>query len=115
MKLNRVIFFLILFFVDSLADSNKEIEHLLEFVASTSCMYERNGKMHTGREAVEHIKNKYDYFIDEIKTTEDFIKYSATKSKMSGEYYKIHCANQPLMKSRTWLLVELKRYRAIAK
>ncbi len=96
-----------------LADTNKEVEHLLDYVASTSCKYERNGEMHTGQEAVEHIKKKYDYFIDDIETTEDFIKYSATKSKMSGKYYKIHCANQPSVKSSTWLLAELGRFRAV--
>ena len=30
------------------ADSFKEISHLLNFVKSTDCSYERNGKRHTG-------------------------------------------------------------------
>ncbi|ABV36380.1 conserved hypothetical protein [Shewanella sediminis HAW-EB3] len=67
--------------------------------------------MYNGAEAVEHINKKYEYFSDDIKSTEDFIKYSATKSKMSGKFYKIHCGNKSPVKSRDWLLTELEAYR----
>lgn len=93
------------------AATQDEINHLLRFVASTDCKYERNGTMHTGKEAVEHINKKYAYYSDDIESTEDFIKYSATKSKMSGKYYKIHCTNNSSMKSQDWLLAELLVYR----
>ena len=115
MKLNRVFFFLFLLSFNVLADSSREIDHLLSFVASTNCKYERNGDMHSGEAAVKHIKKKYNYFSDDIETSEDFIKYSATKSKMSGNYYQIHCVNQPTVKSSVWLFTELARYRASAK
>lgn len=95
------------------ASSQGEVAHLLDYVSKTDCKYERNGTMHTGAEAVEHINKKYDYFKDDIKSTEDFIKYSATKSKMSGKFYKIHCANAKPVKSNEWLVKELKRYRAL--
>ena len=97
------------------ADSFKEISHLLNFVKSTDCTYERNGKRHTGAEALGHIKKKYDYFSDDIETAEDFIQYAATKSKMSGKFYLVHCPSQPTIKSQDWLLAELKRYRSSAK
>lgn len=97
------------------ASTQDEINHLLSFIASTDCKYERNGTMHNGNEAVEHINKKYAYFSEDIKSTEDFIEYSATKSKMSGEYYKIHCSNQEPIKSKDWLLNELKAYRALQK
>jgi hypothetical protein len=67
--------------------------------------------MHNGKEAVDHINKKYAYYIDDIESTEDFIKYSATKSKMSGKYYKIHCDNKASIKSQDWLLSELTNYR----
>jgi len=95
-----------------MASSQDEIAHLLTFVASTECIYERNGTMHSGSEAVEHIKKKYAYFEDDIKTAEDFIKHSATKSKMSGKYYKIHCGDNAPVKSRDWLMAELNAYRS---
>jgi hypothetical protein len=71
--------------------------------------------MHNGKEAVKHIQKKYDYFADDITSTEDFIKYSATKSKMSGKYYKIHCSGKKPVKSQDWLLTELKAYRSSVK
>ena len=104
-----------MFSVNGYASTQDEINHLLEFVASTSCSYERNGTMHNGQEAVKHIQKKYDYFSDDIQSTEDFIKYSATKSKMSGKFYKIHCADSKSIKSQDWLLSELKAYRASKK
>ena len=103
---------ILLFSANAHASSKTEIGHLLEFVATTDCQYERNGSFHSGMEAVEHIKKKYDYYVDDIKTAEDFIKYSATKSVMSGKYYLAHCANNAPIKSRDWLLNELKEYRA---
>ena len=101
-----------LFFVGTaIADTQQEINHLLEFVASTTCEYERNGSVYDGARAVKHINRKYEYFKDEINSAEDFIKYSATKSTMSGKHYKIHCSNVPVQNSSDWLLDELKRYR----
>ncbi len=97
----------------ALANMQDEITHLLTFVAQTNCTYERNGDMHNGEEAVAHIKKKYEYFADDITTTEDFIAYAATKSKMSGQYYLVHCPSKPAQKSQDWLLDELDHYRAM--
>jgi hypothetical protein len=93
------------------ADTQKEINHLLEFVANTTCQYERNGSVYDGARAEKHINRKYEYFKDKINSAEDFIKYSATKSTMSGKHYKIHCDNIATQNSSDWLLNELKKYR----
>ena len=66
--------------------------------------------MHNGKEALEHMNNKYAYYVDNIEATEDFIKYSATKRKMSGEYDHIHCSNKLSIKSQDGLLAELMVY-----
>ena len=95
------------------ASPTDEISHLLKYVESTDCTYERNGDSYSGVEAMKHITRKYQYFSEDIETAEDFIKYSATKSKMSGKYYMVYCADQKPVKSSDWLLAELKRYRAI--
>ncbi|WP_226996503.1 DUF5329 family protein [Thalassotalea crassostreae] len=116
MNISKSIFILLsLISFNSFATSADEINHLLSYVESTQCKYERNGTMHTGSEAAEHINKKYEYYRDDIETTEDFIKYSATKSKMSGKYYKIHCADKAVVNSKDWLLSELKRYRLAKK
>ena len=46
---------------------------------------------------------------------EDFIKHSATKSKLSEIVYKIHCAGKHVVKSHQWLLTELMVFRNIDK
>ena len=91
--------------------TKEEIQHLLSYVKSTDCQYERNGTQHTGVEAVAHIQKKYDYYVDDIKTAEDFIEYSATQSKMSGNKYKVHCTGLAKQTSQNWLLKELHKYR----
>ncbi|WP_228445561.1 DUF5329 domain-containing protein [Thalassotalea sp. HSM 43] len=93
------------------ANLEPEINHLLQYVATTDCLYERNGTAHKGTEAKQHIKKKYDYYEDDIETTEDFIKYAATKSTMSGDYYYIQCPGQAKVKSKDWLLAELASFR----
>lgn len=103
--------FSLLVSVSVLADTQDEVDHLIEFVNNTQCQYERNGNMHNGVEATEHIMKKADYYADDIKTAEDFIAYSATKSLMSRKHYKVHCEGQPTIKSSEWLLTELSRYR----
>lgn len=92
-------------------DMQQEIDHLLKFVAMTDCHYIRNGSEYNGKEAVNHIKRKYDYFKDEIDSTEKFIELSASKSTMSGKYYMVKCDGKPKIRSQQWLLRELGKYR----
>jgi len=95
-----------------LADTRAEIDHLLNFVANTSCEYDRNGTVHEGAEARDHINRKYEYYKKKVRTAEDFIKYSATKSMISGRKYKIHCPGSETVNASDWLLEELHHYRA---
>lgn len=88
-----------------------EINALLQFIKATSCQYERNGDFYSGVEAAKHVQKKYNYYQDDIKTTEDFIRYSATKSMMSGKKYLIHCQGKTSITSEQWLLTELVRIR----
>ena len=93
-------------------DSQKpEVQHLLEFVETSDCTFERNGKRYDGADAANHIKRKYKYFKNKITTTEEFIEYSGTKSTMSGKAYLIFCGNQDPITSQDWLLEELTLYR----
>ena len=90
-----------------------EVEHLLGFVRTSSCLISRNGTTHHGQEAAAHIQKKYDYFRDRITTTEQFIEYSATKSTMSGGYYTVLCNGQAPVRTKDWLLEELEIYRGL--
>jgi hypothetical protein len=100
----------LLFSINSYANDN-EIDHLIEFVSLTSCSYERNGDLHTGPEAAKHIQKKYQYYKDDINSTEDFIEYAATKSGISGDVYRVICPNQETLDSKTWLTNELMEFR----
>ena len=90
----------------------KEVNHLLGFVKNSGCIINRNGTDHPAAEGVSHIENKYDYFRDDIKSTEDFIEYSATKSTMSGSYYMVSCPGKKTIRTQDWLMAELTHFRA---
>ena len=90
----------------------KEVNHLISFVKTSDCLLNRNGTEHPPAKSASHIEKKYNYFRNKIKSTEDFIKYSATKSTMSGKYYTVTCPSQEPIKSSDWLLEELKLFRA---
>ena len=88
-----------------------EVLHLLEYLRDSDCAMERNGKKHDSEDAYSHVKRKYEYFRGEIRTSEDFIEYSASKSTMSGKFYRVFCKNESAVLTRDWLLEELHDYR----
>ena len=92
-------------------EQQAEVRHLISLVQDSTCLINRNGSTHSGKEAAAHIRKKYDYFRDRIRTTEDFIRYSATKSTISGRYYTVLCEGSKAIRTKDWLLRELKRYR----
>ena len=97
------------------ADQVKEVDHLLAYVKNSGCIINRNGTDYPAEKGISHIEKKYDYFRDDIKNTEDFIEYSATKSTMSGDYYTVTCPGEKTVRTQDWLLAELKRLRSKAK
>lgn len=91
--------------------AQKEIEHLLNFIQQSPCVFNRNGTSHPGHQAVKHIRDKLDYFSKDIQTAEDFIRLSATQSELSRKAYTVQCSGQAPEPSKDWLLKELKNYR----
>jgi malic enzyme len=115
MKLVTALF---VFFVSSsnaVADVAKaqqqEVQHLLSFIRHSICTIDRNGSLHDGEEAYRHVRKKYDYYRDEIDSSENFIAYAATKSMLSGRHYLVKCGNNPPITTEKWLLKELSHYR----
>lgn len=88
-----------------------EIQHLMDYVAQSGCVYIRNDEAHSAAEAVEHIQKKYDYFKSRVDSAEDFIAWSASKSLISRRPYYIQCSEQDKVPSQQWLLEELHRFR----
>ena len=102
---------------DLQAEDKAQIEHLLSFISSSPCKFMRNGSWYEASEAADHIRKKYNYVLSKglIESAEDFIKYSATKSSISGKKYRVQCSNSPEIDSSEWLLTELGAFRAINK
>ena len=92
-------------------DQKPEVEFLIETVRTTNCTFDRNGKKYAGKKAASHLERKYNYYKDEITSTETFIEYSATKSMLSGADYYIICPGEPPVRSQDWLLEKLSEYR----
>ena len=90
---------------------NDEINHLLDYISNSSCVFMRNGSEHSALDAVEHIKKKYEYYKEDIDSAEEFIEFSASKSTFSKKAYYIQCPGESEVTSRQWLLEELTRYR----
>jgi hypothetical protein len=88
-----------------------EIEHLIDFVAHSECVFVRNAVEHTSAEAVAHIRRKYDHYREAIDSAEIFIELCAARSMLSGKPYRIRCLGATAVESRTWLLQELARFR----
>ena len=92
-----------------------EVKHLLDFIKNSGCIINRNGTDHPADKGISHIETKYDYFRDDINSTEDFIELSATKSTMSGDYYTVTCPGENTIRTQDWLLTELKSFRSKVK
>lgn len=90
--------------------AKREIDHLLNFVATSSCTFVRNGTEYPPDKARDHLASKYQFAGSKITTAEDFIKYLATESSMSGELYHVKCGKTDAL-SGVWLTDELTRFR----
>jgi hypothetical protein len=92
------------------ASPEAEIDHLLTFIAASPCAFIRNGVAYDGAQAVGHIKDKYDYYRDDIHGAEDFIALAASKSAMTGKPYLVKCgeATEP---AADWIVRELEAFR----
>jgi hypothetical protein len=95
----------------AMADMQDEIQHLLQFVEYSGCEFERNGTVYDSKEARSHIEKKYNYVKSYVDETEDFIRYAATESSISGKKYHVICDDKK-QTSADWLYRELSEYRA---
>src|SRR5436853_3009707 len=93
---------------ESLDDS---IKFLLNYVAKSDATFIRNGQKHTAQEAANHIKEKYEHFKSEIKTPEDFIRLSASKSLLTGQPYLVRTKDGKETRLEGWLIAALKQHR----
>ena len=90
---------------------SESIQYLLDFVKTSDCIFIRNNKEHTAAEAAVHMQRKYEHFKDKIKTPEDFIRLTATKSLLTGKLYYVRFKDGKKLTSEAWLLQALEAYR----
>ena len=90
---------------------DETIRYLLDYVSKSDCTFIRNGEPHTGKEASDHFKSKYEHFKSEIKTPEDFIQTSATKSMITGKPYLVKTTDGTEISCAEWLGNVLADYR----
>jgi hypothetical protein len=98
------------------ARAQAEIRHLLDYVATPGCQFNRNDSWHAGAEARSHLQKKYDYLVKRnlVTDAESFIKGAATESSMSGKDYQVRCGGGKAQASAVYLKEELARFRARA-
>ncbi len=102
-KLPFILFLALLFPGDIVtAAENEEIDFLLSSIATSNCLFIRNGKEHQAKEASEHLEMKYNYAKSRIKTAEIFIKKIASKSSITRKKYLIRCGSV-IIPARQWL------------
>ncbi|WP_306394284.1 DUF5329 domain-containing protein [Telluria beijingensis] len=93
--------------------ARQEIAHLIAYLTSSGCSFQRNGSWHDAADAAKHIQRKYDYLLkrDLVASSEDFIARAATESSLSGKPYQVRCGGNAPSASATWLKTELAKYR----
>jgi hypothetical protein len=95
------------------AETQREITHLLDYLASSGCVFQRSGTWYDAGAARKHLEMKLDYLQKRnmVKSAEDFLKLAATSSSMSGDVYKVRCGTERPVPSADWLGAELVRLR----
>ena len=74
-------------------NEGKVIESLIQRVSNRANMvFLRNGNEYSAADAAKHMREKYEYFKQEIVTAEDFILRCGTRSEMSKAPYKVKLA-----------------------
>ena len=94
-----------------------EIEHLLSYLKSSGCQFNRNGSWYDAEAAAAHLKKKYEYLLedDELESADSFVVKAASESSMSGKPYLVSCRGGTEQASGSWFASELERYRAETK
>ena len=92
------------------AAADREIQYLLEFVATSGCDFVRNGSSHDPVAAADHLRLKYRRGSRYVNSAEQFIDRLASESSWTGRAYTATCDEQVIPTS-VWLHQALDNYR----
>ena len=70
----------------------------------------RNGSEYDARAAGDHLRLKLKVAGKKVKTAEDFIKFCASKSSITGEPYLMRFADGTTVKSEAYFMDKLKTF-----
>ena len=89
------------------------IEYLLTVVASLQdAQFIRNGAAYDSTAAVKHMRAKLHIAGSRVKTAEDFIRYCASESSVSGQPYEIRFRDGRVVLSADFLRQKLAEFDA---
>ena len=89
----------------------ERIAYLISSVAAMSdAQFIRNGTSYDAKAAAEHLRMKLSFAGGHVKTAEDFIRYCATGSSVSGRPYQIRLADGQLVPAAEFLRVKLAQF-----
>lgn len=90
-----------------------KIEALIGTVEkSDGLVFIRNGSQHDPAQAASHLRLKWKNAGKRVRTAEDFIRYCATGSSMSGKPYQIRFADGRVEDSAVYFHAQLHRIEA---
>ena len=94
-------------------DETHKIEALIAAVEKDSgAIFIRNGKEHNAAAAASHLRLKWKNAGKRVHSAEDFIRYCATGSSMSGKPYRIRLADGRELDSADYFHAQLRRIKA---
>jgi hypothetical protein len=95
------------------AVTRAEVAHLLQYLETSGCQFQRNGSWYPPARAASHLNQKYEYMLKKglVTNTESFIEGAASESSASGKPYSVKCGEAAAVPSATWLRDELQRFR----
>lgn len=87
------------------------IEYLLSSIAALpGAQFIRNGSAYDAKAAVEHLRSKLRYAGSRVRTAEDFIRYCASESSVSGQPYEIRFSDGRVMPSADFMRQKLLQF-----
>lgn len=98
--------------LDAAESLEQTIDFLLHRIETADATFIRNGQEHTPKEAVAHVREKYEHFKKQIKTPQDFIRLAATKSLISGKPYLIRTSDGKETQLNIWLTNALREHQS---
>ena len=108
-------FIVLVLFVGAVSAQNDIERNKIEFLISSvenlkDAKFIRNGSEYNGQEAAKHLRMKLQNVLT-IKTADDFIRFIASKSSVSGKPYLIRLPDGTTIKSEKFFRDKLKEYR----